>query len=448
MPQRIGEVSKDFLINVALPQHAATYTVISHKFVIDTVIAELNAKGLYIKEEYYRATAKGDIAVGVYKLNHTTDPELSMMFAWTNSYNKQVKFKAVVGASVTANEAFMILGDQGSWTRKHTGTADIEAKQHIIDQINLAGMYYDQLVADKNLMKGINLTLRQKSEWLGILFAEYNILSAEQANYVKGQMSKPSYFYNGGSDTLWAFYNHVTMSMQQAHPKSWLEDQRVLHYLITNEFGLIKPPAINDVVGAAVVPVEVGNTESIQLPGQTNLLDAIAEVEEDNSVPEPINGIEEFSAAQLSGVKAPEALKEALMNAPEIDTSEVDMSKVIWVDKPSSNEPSAKELISDMVYETAEIEHQELQEDSQEESYQEPIEDVVYNEQQDEEEDDAPWEEQAEASKQEDEYQTLVETEMDVTPEEKHEIVSFEEEEEEDEFSLFDEDDDDFELNL
>jgi hypothetical protein len=41
-----------------------------------------------------------------------------------------------------------------------------------------------------------------------------------------------------------------------------------------------------------------------------------------------------FAMAQLAGVKAPEQIMDALMNASEIDASEVDMSKVTWFDAP------------------------------------------------------------------------------------------------------------------
>ena len=144
MPTKIGNVDKTTLLNVALPNHGATYTVISHKFVMDTVEKELQARGYVIKEEVYRATSNGQIATGAYELNHNSDPELSLMFAWTNSYNKQVKFRAVTGAKILANGSYMILGEQGSWIRKHTGTADKEAEQSIIDQITHANLYYNK----------------------------------------------------------------------------------------------------------------------------------------------------------------------------------------------------------------------------------------------------------------------------------------------------------------
>ena len=287
MPTKIGNVDKTTLLNVPLPNHGATYTVISHKFVMDTVEKELQARGYVIKEEVYRATSNGQIATGAYELNHNSDPELSLMFAWTNSYNKQVKFRAVTGAKILANGSYMILGEQGSWIRKHTGTADKEAEQSIIDQITHANLYYNKLSEHKNKMKNMSLTTRQQANLLGVLFAEYNVLSSEQANYVKNQMKSPSYFYANGNDTLWAFYNHITGSLQEAHPKTWLEDQRIVHYLITNEFNLVDPVVTN------VVEV-VENEEPISDDNQINLLDSIAECEaEMANDPEYLKQIEE-----------------------------------------------------------------------------------------------------------------------------------------------------------
>lgn len=276
MPAKIGTVAADFLTSVALPQHAATYTVISHKFVMDTVKEELNNHGFFISEETYRATPDGQIASGLYKLSKVDDPELQMGFAWTNSYNKQVKFKAVVGAISTVNEAFMILGSQGAWIRKHTGKADIEAKDQIIAQIVNAQLYYDQLIIDKNKMKNLSLSKTAQAKLLGSLFADYCVLESTTANLVKQQMLKPGFFYAGGTETLWAFYNHVIYAIQDNHPKTWLEEQRMMHYIITNEYLQTAPVMTLPEPEATHTATQIVN-ESPYV--QLDLEDAIKEVE-------------------------------------------------------------------------------------------------------------------------------------------------------------------------
>lgn len=285
MPRKIKDVTKDYLVNVALPVHGQSYTVISHKSIIDYAYAELANQGFGIVNEEYRATLDGQIAQGIYRLQYGTDPEMNVMFAWTNSYNKQIRFKCATGGYVNANQTVMLAGQLGNYARKHTGTADADVIASMQAQITDATMYYNQLVADKEVMKTITLTSRRQAELLGILFAEYEILTTEQASIIRQQMDKPSYFYNGGKDTLWAFYNHCTVALQQSHPRSWMEDQRMLHWVIGNEYDLNAPATAAALVAVAEEPVVDPLLNNYGEPeNQTNLLVQIAEETGDESV--------------------------------------------------------------------------------------------------------------------------------------------------------------------
>jgi hypothetical protein len=280
MPRKIKDVTRNYLENVPLPVHGQSYTVISHKSIIDYANQELANQGFGILNEEYRSSIDGQIAQGIYRLQYGTDPEMNVMFAWTNSYNKQIRFKCATGGYVNSNQTVMLAGELGSYARKHTGTADADVIASMQSQIVNATMYYNQLVADKEVMKTITLSTRKQAELLGVLFAEYEILTTEQASIIRQQMDKPSYFYNGGKDTLWAFYNHVTVALQQSHPRTWMEDQRMLHWVISNEFDLTAtaPDLTQDeeLSAPAIDPLYV-------IPNQTNLLDQIAEVEEEPS---------------------------------------------------------------------------------------------------------------------------------------------------------------------
>ena len=280
MPKKIAECTKAHLVSVPLPNHGATYTVISHQSVMDYVYTELAAAGFGVVSEEYRCTADGQIAHGIYKLNFNNDPELSMMFAWTNSYNKQVRFKCGVGGYINLTGTTMVCGDMGSWARKHTGTADEETVKTIQDQIANAHMYYNQLCSDKESMKGITLNKRKQAQLLGILFAEYQILTTEQSSIIRQQMDRPSHVY-ADSNSLWAFYNYVTIALQHSHPKTWMEDQRVLHYFIStvNNFQQCNAPAQ---VAPVVAPQEeevIETTEALVDPNQITIFDVIAEEE-------------------------------------------------------------------------------------------------------------------------------------------------------------------------
>ena len=235
MPRKIKQYDRADLIGIALPNHASTYTVISHKSVMDLSTKALEDAGFKITAENYRATHDGNIASAIYTLNYGDDPELSMMFAWSNSYNKQMRFKCGIGAIHTTNRTTMVCGDMGSWARKHIGTADTETEDTIKEQVSLAKMYYDQLVSDKERMKEITLDRKKQAQLLGILFADEEILTTEQASLIRQQMSRPTHQFTDNY-SLWAFYNYVTLALQQSHPKTWMEDQRVLHWFISEAF--------------------------------------------------------------------------------------------------------------------------------------------------------------------------------------------------------------------
>ena len=281
MPKKIQNTTKAALISVPLPNHAATYTVISHQFIIDYAYTALATAGFNIVDEEYRCTADGQIAQGIYRLNYNSDPELTMMFAWTNSYNKQVKFKCVVGAYSLKTGSTMISGEVGSWVRKHTGTADTEVKGTIDDYVTNAYMYYNQLVSDKAAMEVVTLNKRKQSQLLGVLFAEYEILTTEQASLVRDQMKKPIHVF-ANSDSLWAFYNFITHALQSSHPKTWMEDQRILHYFIGTICDFSAPPQnLSAPVPDLSAPVEEEVDPLYVIPNQTNILDQLADLEAD-----------------------------------------------------------------------------------------------------------------------------------------------------------------------
>jgi hypothetical protein len=276
MPKKIQEYGKAHIINVPLPAHGETYTVISHESVINMSTLALTNAGFTVVEEEYRANADGQIAQGIYKLNFNSDPELSMMFAWTNSYNKQVRFKCGVGAYVNKTGTVMVCGDMGSWARKHTGTADTETQETIDEQVANAHMYYNQLCSDKASMELITMNKRRQSQMLGILFAEYQILTTEQASMIRDHMKRPVHVFSN-ADSLWAFYNYVTTALQQSHPKTWMEDQRILHMFISevNKFAPTSTPAPLYVATPIVTESEFVD------PNQISILDQIADLEAD-----------------------------------------------------------------------------------------------------------------------------------------------------------------------
>ena len=235
------ETTKAYLENAPLPNHGKSYTVISHKQVIDNTLQMLNQSGFTVEKELYRANANAQVAQGIFhiKPNNTSvtqileEEELGMMFAWTNSYDKSVRFQCAIGGYVQVCYNGMVCGDMMTFARKHTGSADHEIKMQISNQIKNAEKYFKRILDDRDALRGLPLTKRQQSELLGRLYFDENVLEASQLTCIKSEMEEPSYDYKCDQENAWAFYNHVTHGLKKAHPRNWLSDTKNFHDFIT-----------------------------------------------------------------------------------------------------------------------------------------------------------------------------------------------------------------------
>lgn len=270
MPKRTGSVTKELLINAPLPQATATYTVIPHDFVISSVEQELKAAGLEIEQELYKATDSAQVASGVIHLKQGEDQEMRMMFAWANSYDKSMRFKCAIGGYLPQSGSILVSGNMGSWGRKHTGSAAQQTLETIKHQIHSADMYYTELINDKAVMKNVLVPERRKAEVLGILYFEHGLLTGEQLGIIKQQHKNPSFSYNADKDSLWTLYCHVIYSLQRSHPKNWLDQQRLIHFFMTDIFDIY-----NHVQEPAPAVQSVPEVD----PRQMTLDQAIAEAE-------------------------------------------------------------------------------------------------------------------------------------------------------------------------
>ena len=243
MPVKTALVSEAHVRNVQLPQHGKSYTVIPHGHAIDETHKALFSAGFSLKTAQYKTTLDGQVAQGIYHLTYGNDPDMGLMFAWSNSYNKSMKFKCAIGGHVFVCMNGVVRGDMSSFVRKHTGSALYEATLKIDDQIKNAKQYFDTLVQDKEILKNVMLTPREKGTILGLLFAEQEILTLTQVGIVKREMDKPSHHYNCDPNSAWAMYNHVTYALKESHPNTYLSDHEALHHFFINQYGQLQTPS-------------------------------------------------------------------------------------------------------------------------------------------------------------------------------------------------------------
>ena len=228
-------VTPEKLSQAPFPNHGNTYTVIRHKFLIDASRSLLKTHGFNILNEVYSATSNLNVAQGTYWIESDKDPELGMMFAWSNSYDKSTRFQCGIGAYVLVCGNGMVSGDLASYARKHTGNADSEAFNHIMSQIKHADKYFNKLILDKDELKKVCLNKKEQSELAGRLFMDENLIDATQMSCIKNEMNKPTYEYEADLENAWTFYNHVTHSLKKSHPRSWMSNQQKFHEFMTSE---------------------------------------------------------------------------------------------------------------------------------------------------------------------------------------------------------------------
>ncbi len=232
--------NKEYLINAPLPDHGESYTVISHEDVINTTQNLIKKSNFRIINENYRCNTNAQAASGIYFIEHVTedpdlkDTDLGLMFAWTNSYDKSIRFQCSLGAYVFACHNGMICGEL-NYARKHTGNANNEYSTQIYSQLNNAKRVFKKVTDDKDALKNMKLSYEKQAEIASKMFFSENLLSPTQISCVKDEMNKPSYNYESDQETAWSFYNHITHAYKTIHPRDWLKNSKKFHDFIMTE---------------------------------------------------------------------------------------------------------------------------------------------------------------------------------------------------------------------
>ena len=267
--KRATETTQVFLENQPLPNHGKSYTVVSHKEVIENTKKLLEDSGFTIRRELYRANMNAQVAQGVYHIypsrsiddNIVNENELGMMFAWTNSYDKSTRFQCAIGAYVMVCSNGMMCGDMMNFKRKHTGSAGHDIVMQLSNQIKNGEKHYTRILNDRDSLKNVTLTNREQSELLGRLFADDEIITSSQVSIIKKEMKKPSFNYDCSDDNAWTFYNHVTHSLKVSPPRDWMQDSQNFHDFMMNEIVAKQPVSAKSDFDWANVVVNNNNSE-------------------------------------------------------------------------------------------------------------------------------------------------------------------------------------------
>jgi len=238
------EVSESFLANAKLPQHGKKYSVVKHEYIIKKTKEILNDYNFKIDKEIYRANINANVAQGILYLKHKNAfNDTGMMFGWTNSYDKSVRFQCAIGAYVMVCSNLMVSGEI-SYGRKHIGSAILDIDQNIEYQIKNANSIFNSIEQDKINLEDREMSFQEQCGIAGLLYIEKEIINNQQLNIVKQEMLKPSYDYATDPENAWSFYNHVTHALKTCHPKTWMKKSKQFHNFMTTKY-LGKSPVAN-----------------------------------------------------------------------------------------------------------------------------------------------------------------------------------------------------------
>jgi hypothetical protein len=231
----------------------------------------LTDSGFKITKEVFRANQGANVAQAIYYITPTTldsdinnESELGMMFAWTNSYDKSIRFQCSIGAYVMVCHNGMVCGEM-NFSRKHTGTADLDIISQISSQIKNAEKTFKRILADRDNLKNIELSKKQQAELAGRLYYEHELLEPTQLTIIKSEMEKATFNYNVDQNNAWAFYNHVTHALKKTHPRSWLSNTKEFHDFMTVEFLSNRNFTNNDTIKIADFDVMMDESHLVEV---------------------------------------------------------------------------------------------------------------------------------------------------------------------------------------
>jgi Domain of unknown function (DUF932) len=229
--------AKQILMNVPAPIQTRTYKPIEHKQLIDITLESLDVCGFKLTRELYSVGKGGQQANGKYHLEYGNDPDMGLMIAWQNSYDKVLSLKFAVGTHVFICENGMVVGDMGTLNMKHVGEIQQITPMALREAVCRAGEKFDHMILQKERMKEIEVSKRVQAELLGRLLIEDAIITSTQLNIIRDQMKKPTFDYQAPG-SVYEFYNHITHAQKTCTPAHWMDKQMKSHAFITSEFSI------------------------------------------------------------------------------------------------------------------------------------------------------------------------------------------------------------------
>ena len=227
-------VTKETLLRVDLPLETSTYKPVGHNQLIDVTLEGIEKAGFKLDKEFYSASDKGMVANARYTISDVADSEMQLQIGWQNSLNKKLSLKWAFGVQIFICQNGCVKGDMGSFKKKHTGEIQSFTPRAITEYIKQSGDAFKLIQDERELMKKIEVSKRISAELIGRMFIEEQIITSTQLNIINREIQNPSFNY-GADNSLWALYQHSTLSLKESHPTNWMNSHINAHNFFVNE---------------------------------------------------------------------------------------------------------------------------------------------------------------------------------------------------------------------
>jgi hypothetical protein len=234
-----------------VPARTESYTPVMHTEIMTSMKANLGRQNLTVVGQKLHVNGKGTKVIGFYDVedrgNFGNAHGLKMMLGYRNSYDKSMSVGIVVGASVWICSNGCISGDMLTFKRKHTGEVQTEMNEKIQEGIQRMRNDFGKLNIEVDIFKNYSLTQRQKSEILGVMYFEQDLVTPQQLSLVKKELTQSEHFKD---NTAWDLYNNVTEALKTSHPTNVIDDHVNLHRFMRSVVGIEEAEVISESDGS------------------------------------------------------------------------------------------------------------------------------------------------------------------------------------------------------
>ena len=227
-----NETTKRLLLDAPIPRQTRTYKPISHSQLMDLTSESIYEAGFELDTELYSSAREGMVANGKFTIKNVADKEMQLQIGWQNSYDKSLSLKFAIGTKIFICSNGMVVGDYGTFKKKHQGEIQTFTPNAITEYIKRAGEMFTKMQQEREIMKTIKVDKRIQAELIGRMIIEEQFIESTQLNIIRKELDNPTHNY-GAPDSLWELYQFTTFSMKEVHPSLWMNNHIEAHTFFT-----------------------------------------------------------------------------------------------------------------------------------------------------------------------------------------------------------------------